>query len=141
VRAGPWLSRRLQRAPRAVVAYHGCSRETAERILAGERFAPSRRAYDWLGEGIYFWEYGPFRAYEWAERRFRAEAAVLEATVRLGNCLNLLDIEHQAELRAAHERAARWAAARGAQLPSNRNDGRYYLDQFIIEFYCGIQEE
>lgn len=129
---------RLRRAPRTVVGYHGCSRQTAERILAGEPFVLSRRAYDRLGEGIYFWEYGPFRAREWAEHRFGAEAAVLQATVRLGRCLNLLDIEHQAELRKAHDRVAQLAEAQGVELPRNRADGRYYLDQFVVEFYCRV---
>src|SRR6266516_1241891 len=93
----PGRERKLHRAPRTVVGYHGCSRETAERILAGERFIPSRRSYDWLGEGIYFWEYGPYRAYEWAEGKHRENAAVLGATIRLGRCVNLLDIEHMAK--------------------------------------------
>jgi hypothetical protein len=89
VRANFPRSSRLHRAPRTVVGHHGCSGETAERILTGERFVPSRRAYDWLGEGIYFWEYGPYRAYRWAERRFDPDAAVLQVTIRLGRCLNL----------------------------------------------------
>ena len=141
MRANLWRTRRLHRTPRTVVGYHGCSGETAERILDGVRFVSSRRAYDWLGEGIYFWEYGPFRAYEWGERRFEAEAAVLEATIQLGRCLNLLDIEHQAELRSAYDRVAQLAVAQGVELPRNRDDGRYYLDQFVVEFYCRIQEE
>lgn len=43
---------------RTVIAYHGCDVETAERLLSGEPFKPSQNDYDWLGEGIYFWEYG-----------------------------------------------------------------------------------
>jgi hypothetical protein len=65
---------KLHRAPRTVVGYHGCSRETVRRILEGEPFIPSTMQYDWLGDGIYFWEYGPFRAYEWAEGRFGPDA-------------------------------------------------------------------
>jgi hypothetical protein len=45
----------LHKAPRTVVGYHGCSQEAAERIFAERRFLPSTRAYDWLGEGFYFW--------------------------------------------------------------------------------------
>jgi hypothetical protein len=141
VRANFPPSSRLHRAPRTVVGYDGCSRETAERILAGERFAPSRRAYDWLGEGIYFWEYGPFRAREWAEYRFGSNAAVLEVTIRLGRCLNLLDIEHITQLGEAHERAVLRSKLSEAAIPENRDDGRYYRDQFMIEFYCQLQAE
>lgn len=100
-----WKGRRVRRAPRTVVGYHGCARETAARVIAGESFVPSTRRYDWLGVGIYFWEYGPFRAREWAETRFGPEAAVLEASIRLGRCLNLLDIEHHARFADLYERA------------------------------------
>lgn len=107
----------------------------------GEPLVPSRNRYDWLGEGIYFWEYGPFRAFEWAQQRFGPEAAVLEASIRLGRCLNLLDIEHQGELRGAYDRVAQRASTQGVELPTNRDDGRYFLDQFVVEFYCRVQEE
>ena len=102
---------------------------------------PSTKRYDWLGVGIYFWEYGPFRAYEWAEQRFGSNAAVLEATIRLGRCFNLLDIEHLADLREAYERALARSEVRGAAIPENMDDGRYYRDQFMIEFYCQLQAE
>jgi hypothetical protein len=132
-----WKASRLRRAPRTVVGYHGCSRETAERILAGEPFAPSTRRYDWLGVGVYFWEYGPFRAREWAETRFGAEeGAVLEATIRLGRCLNLLDIEHHAHLVRAYETALHEAIQQGVRLPENRDGGLHYRDRHIIEDYC-----
>jgi hypothetical protein len=124
-----------------VVGYHGCSRETAERLLAGEPFQFSRNRYDWLGEGIYFWEYGPYRALAWAERRFGVDAAVLEARIRLGRCLNLLDIEPMDGLRRAYERAALRSRERGFELPVNLGDGRYYRDQFVIELYCELQQE
>jgi hypothetical protein len=118
-----------------VVGYHGCARETAEQIIAGQPFLPSTRRYDWLGVGIYFWEYGPFRAREWAEVRFGDEAAVLEATIRLGRCLNLLDIEHHAGLTDGYEQALHEAGQDGTTLPENLDDGRYYRDRYVIEFY------
>ena len=87
----------LRSSPRSIIGYHGCSREAADHIRAEGSFLPSTRAYDWLGEGVYFWEYAPYRALEWAEERSEphgGEPVVLQATVRLGRCLNLLDIEH-----------------------------------------------
>src|SRR5438105_2821011 len=45
---------------RTVIGYHGCSRAFAADLLAGrvslEQWKLSRNNYDWLGEGIYFWE-------------------------------------------------------------------------------------
>jgi hypothetical protein len=127
---------RLRRAPRTVVAYHGCSRATAERVVAEEPFTPSTKRYDWLGVGIYFWEYGPFRAREWAEGRFGAEAAVLEATIRLGRCINLLDIEHHEQFAEVYDEALQEAGRRGASIPRNTDTGGHYRDRYIVELYC-----
>ena len=89
-------------APEFVVGYHGCSR-AADTILAQQQFTPSTKAYDWPGEGIYFWEYAPYRALDWAMLRCAPsgeEPAVIGATIQLGRCLNLLDIEYMQDLTA-----------------------------------------
>jgi hypothetical protein len=127
---------RLRRAPRTVAGYHGCSRVTAERIVAGEAFTPSTKRYDWLGVGIYFWEYGPFRALEWAEARFGEEAAVLEATLRLGRCLNLLDVEHHVHFAEVYGQELREAERDGLSIPRNTVRGGHYRDRYMIELYC-----
>src|SRR5437667_12577817 len=75
----------LVTAPRTVIGYHSCSQEAAEQILAEQRFLPSTKTYDWLGEGVYFWEYAPYRALDWAIlrcARLGGEPAVLRATIR-----------------------------------------------------------
>ena len=54
------------RHERTVIGYHGCDATVAERLLAGEPFAPSDNNFDWLGRGVYFWEYGYQRAQDWA---------------------------------------------------------------------------
>src|ERR1051326_5594386 len=83
---------------RTVVGYHGCDASIAEKVLAGTaELSFSRNPYDWLGEGVYFWEHGPQRAYEWAiEQTRRAgekvrDPSVLGAIINLGVCLDLLD--------------------------------------------------
>jgi hypothetical protein len=139
--ASEWKAVRLRRAPRTVVGYHGCTRETAERVVAGEPFVPSTRRYDWLGVGIYFWEYGPFRAREWAENRFGADAAVLEATLRLGRCLNLMDVEHHANFARAYETTLDEMNQQKAALPENTENGRHYRDRQVVEVYCRLVAE
>lgn len=47
---------RLTSAPRTVATYLGCSQATADLILGGATLLASEAAYDWLGEGVYFWE-------------------------------------------------------------------------------------
>ena len=128
---------RLQSAPRTVIGYHGCSRDTADTILAEQRFLPSTRAYDWLGEGVYFWEYAPYRAREWAEARCTrdgGEPAVIRATIRLGRCLNLLDIEHIPDLVLMYNSFVQTLGESG--LPRNTDRGAHFLDRLIIDAHC-----
>lgn len=132
---GPILA--LQNAPRTVIGYHGCSHEAAVRIFAEQRFLPSARAYDWLGEGFYFWEYAPYRAREWAEQRcgrYGGNPAVIRATIRLGLCLNLLDIEHIPELVQVYNSFAGTVGTEN--MPQNTNRGAHFLDREIIDALC-----
>ena len=53
---------------RTVIGYHGTGLTAALRIVnrvAG--FIWSERDYDWLGGGIYFWEYAPKQALAWSK--------------------------------------------------------------------------
>ena len=56
------------RLPGLFLGYHGCDRAIGEAVLSGRvDLKPSENAYDWLGNGIYFWEHNPTRAIEWAK--------------------------------------------------------------------------
>ena len=83
--------------------------------------------YDWLGSGIYFWEEAPVRAYEWAKWKFKGDAAVIGAKIRLGKCLNLLDVDSYKPLREAYKALV----DSGQELPTNT---KYYhrLDCLVI---------
>ena len=37
-----------------VVGHHGTSQQIADQVLSGG-FLVSKNAYDWLGDGVYFW--------------------------------------------------------------------------------------
>ena len=57
---------------RTVVGYHGTGLMAALRIVNRiEDFRWSQRDYDWLGRGIYFWEYAPKQALTFATMRQR----------------------------------------------------------------------
>ena len=85
-----------------ILGYHGCDRTLAERVFAGKAMLDSsHNDYDWLGDGIYFWEAqcNP-RAFDFAvevKNRPHPTAqkiknpAVVGAIFDLGFCLNLLD--------------------------------------------------
>ncbi len=127
----------LQKAPRTIVGYHGCSQEAADRILSEQQFLPSTRTYDWLGAGVYFWEYAPYRALDWAilkSAHAGGKPAVIRATIKLGRCLNLLDIEHIPGLLKAYTSFAE--TIEEARLPCNTERGAHFLDRLIIDAYC-----
>src|SRR2546427_12029740 len=83
---------------RIVTGYHGCDAALAANVLYGTaRLKLSTNAYDWLGEGIYFWEHGPQRAREGAIEQAKLsgvrikQPSVLGARINLGECLDFLD--------------------------------------------------
>jgi hypothetical protein len=108
---------------RTVTAYHGCDEEVARRILDGEAFKPSKNDYDWLGHGVYFWEYGLDRAYRFAlaqQRRGKIQSpAVIGALVQLGECFDLMDTRFTHDLRQFFPDWAQSVRAEGAELPRN----------------------
>lgn len=58
------------RYDRTVIAYHGCDAEVAAAVLGGETtLQTSENDYDWLGRGIYFWEFGADRAFRFRKSR------------------------------------------------------------------------
>jgi hypothetical protein len=103
------------------------------RILAGHGFQPSRNDYDWLGHGIYFWEYAPYRAHEWARLKYASQAAVVEADIRLGRCLDLTDIRYTEIIRQAFDGLREAYARNGQSMPANRGKARR-LDCLVINY-------
>jgi hypothetical protein len=130
---------RLITAPDVVIAYHGCHEEIARRVLAGESLRPSRNKFDWLGEGIYFWEYAPQRAWEWAEPRFAEKAALLKVEIRLGRCLNLLDTAYFEGLQRAYTAIVERNERAGRDVPGNRGKA-HYLDKVVVDEFCEAWE-
>jgi hypothetical protein len=133
----------MLRYARTIIGYHGCDESTQERLLRGEPFKPSTNAYDWLGSGIYFWEYGPARALQFAEDQRRRgkvkHPAVVGAVLQLGRCFDLLDTQATETLARAYRTFAESSWARSVDLPENR--GRTpdrelrYLDCMVLNAY------
>ena len=70
--------------------HHGTSATRAAVILR-DGFRPSDNDYDCLGDGVYFFEDGAAEAGAWATRAHPSEPAVVQADVRLENCMDLKD--------------------------------------------------
>lgn len=111
---------------RTVVAFHGTRKGTAEKLVAGVPFDHSENDDDWLGHGIYFWEYAPQQAWWWAERRYGAgDAAVVGALVRLGRCIDLLDPSNADLLEQAHNDLEVALKSVEQSMPNNANNHKY----------------
>lgn len=129
------------------VAYHGCDHVVARKIVLGQTdFLPSRKEYDWLGSGIYFWEDSAARAMRWARDasgKAVRRPAVVGSLIDLGNCLNLTDVAHLELVRAAHavylnlckQSGALPARNRGAELRAR------YLDRAVFETLHQLRKE
>ena len=57
------------RLPSFVFGFHGCDKSVCESIIKGEIdcLSQSRNDFNWLGNGIYFWENDSLRALEYAQ--------------------------------------------------------------------------
>jgi len=108
---------------RTVIAYHGCDAATAEHLLRGEPFKKSQNDYDWLGEGIYFWEYGADRALKFAQdqqRRKKVQTpAIVGALIQLGRCFDLMDTRFTDELPLAFDMLKKLHETQQRALPEN----------------------
>ena len=122
-----------------VYGYHGTTIQAASSILQ-EGFRFSRNEYDWLGDGIYFFQDAPTRAWEWATTQHGVEAAVLGAVIRLEDCMDLLDIQWAPVLAEAYD--AFLAQLKRVQLPLLRQtSGAHRLDRAVINYAIGILAE
>ena len=112
---------------RLIIAYHGCDASVVTTVLSGEdTLAPSEKGHDWLGPGLYFWEHGPQRAYDWAcdEKQRDPEKiqtpAVLGAYINLGQCFDLLDAANTRLLQRMHPEFLRLSLESGRTMPENK---------------------
>jgi hypothetical protein len=117
--------------PSYALGFHGCDAVVARRVFAGTaHLSRSENDFDWLGEGIYFWENSPSRALQYARevrdhpRRGGARIktpAVVGAVIEVGYCLNLMDAEFLSLMREAYDDLAALHARLGLPLLVDRD--------------------
>ena len=124
---------------RTVVGYHGTRLSTAVDIVSRRRkFESSTNTGDWLGSGVYFWEYAPRQALRWAEQRRDRQGwdepiAVVASMIRLGFCFDLLDPANVEFLREAHNEFVATSEVAGLSIPQNFNQEKR-LDCSVFEY-------
>lgn len=120
----------MSQGERIVLGYHGCDPAFAEQIVSGAipvgKWRWSKNVWDWLGHGVYFWEYAPERARSWG-----GKGGVVGAEIDLGQCANFADEVWTALLAQAYEKVRRQYADEGQTLPHNRGK-RHDLDCLVV---------
>ena len=115
--------------------YHGTTTEAAASILQ-EGFRVSRNEYDWLGDGIYFFQDAPARAWEWARTHHGSDAAVIGSSIRVEDCMDLLDIRWSQVITEAHDSFIAQLKQANQPLPIQR-PGVHRLDRAVINYTVG----
>ncbi len=137
--------------PNLMIGFHGCDLATYENVLyKHERLRASHNSYDWVGNGIYFWENSLDRDEEWAVsycNRYNKrnpdekpkEPAVIGAVLSLGHCLDLTDYGSSHILKAGYEILKRELTTLGKTLLVNRGmKGK--RDVLLRELDCAVIE-
>ena len=121
---------------RTIIGYHGTDADTAEELTKGADFAVSENIDDWLGHGIYFWEYAPKQAWWWAKKyKHHVQPAVVGAMIRLGRCFDLLDSTNVKELRKFHDTLLNQWQSSGLEVPENGNQHKKLDCAIFNAFY------
>jgi hypothetical protein len=116
--------------PLRAIGYHGTSTAVAQTVLR-DGFKISCNVYDWLGDRVYFFQDAPNRAREWAAQRYGDDGVVIRATIRLDDCLDLLDIKANDLLVETYNAYVELARQAGAPLP-RQTAGAHRLDRVIV---------
>src|SRR5262245_50906326 len=120
-----------------VVGYHATSARAARAILRGQPFRPSRNLYDWLGDGVYFWEAAAQRARDWAgtprvRTRLGTHIVVIGARIRLERCIDLHDIVWRGQIEAVYRYLQSLYARRGLASPRQTAQGQHGWDRLVL---------
>ena len=117
--------------PGLVLGFHGCDKSVRDNVVykKGEVLKPSTNNYDWLGNGIYFWENNSARALSFAEflkdhpshnsKQQVETPSVVGAIIDLGHCLDLLDSEYLSLLKGSYKLLKEAAIKYGLNIPKN----------------------
>lgn len=130
-----------------VLAFHGCDKSTYDSILANnENLHNSTNSYDWLGNGMYFWEQNLERAWRWAQESAEnahsrvKDPAVVGAVIDMGYCLNLLDSRSIELLQKQYEVFRLKMELSNQPIPRNKNT-RNNKDMLLRYLDCAVIED
>ena len=131
--------------PNFVFGFHGTDEKTAAEIINGKTtLSYSKNDYDWLGEGVYFWENNFERASQFAHKECKRNPAkiakpfVLGAALDLGRCLDLLDQKYLDLLKIAYESVKLFHKQNKITMPKNTGFSKNDFDFKKRELDCQV---
>ena len=129
--------------PSFVLGFHGTEKSIVDKVVKQQRrthLDHSRKSYDWLGHGVYFWENDPARGLEWAASGKKngkiAQPDVVGAIVDLGRCLDLTTQIGLKEVQLAHHVYKNLMLEAGLPMVSNRMG----KDRVLRDLDCAVIE-
>jgi hypothetical protein len=134
--------------PGLVIGFHGCDLLVRDKLAAGKTtLKHSSNKYDWLGNGVYFWENNQQRALDFAEElRTRQGSksqvkipAVIGAVLDIGFCLDLLDAEYIDLVRESYQTLLDASKTLGLPMPVNSTIGGS-TDLLLRNLDCAVIE-
>jgi hypothetical protein len=132
--------------PNLIIGFHGCEATVRDRLLIHpNEIKISTKPFDWLGNGMYFWENSYQRALEWAQekqaRGLIKHPAVIGATLYLGYCCDFLDRKFISLLATWHGAMKVHYQKLGRALPSNQDlPGDPFKDKLLRRLDCAAIE-
>lgn len=127
-----------------VIGFHGCDQSVVDKVITGkEELLASTNDYDWLGNGIYFWENNEERALDWAIELSKRKSssvkkpAVIGAIIDLGFCLDLTDNHYLKELKVGYDELVKLCHAANLPLPQNKDIGKS-TDLLLRKLDCAV---
>jgi hypothetical protein len=132
--------------PNLIIGFHGCDETVKQKLInSSSSIQKSKKPYDWLGHGMYFWENNHDRAMEWAtEKKKRGEIAtpaVVGAILQLGYCCDLLDSRYVQLLKEYYNLMADAYKIVGRELPQNKNLSHdVHKDRILRVLDCTVIE-
>ncbi len=136
--------------PFEVAGFHSCDREIGLEVLNGkDDLRASDNKWDWLANGIYFWEQNPGRPLEYAKENAKGNQFnkvriktpfVIGAQIELGNCLNLMEPKSLSIVQEAYKGLEKLYDKTGIRIPMNKGNNRA-LDCAVIKYVHQSRKE
>lgn len=132
--------------PNFIIGFHGCEESTRDKLITHpDDLVYSKKPYDWLGNGMYFWENNYTRALLWAKEKKRMgtikNPSVLGAVIHLGYCCDFLDSKYIRLIQQYYTSLKELSEILGEELPKNKDaPSDLNGDILLRELDCAVIE-